>query len=72
MTAGEQPTVFSLKSSLSLPSRPPVGGEYGAIFFTASRGSGIPHLDRTGVTFQALGAGDGRDRKARARADLRA
>ena len=29
ITRGEQPTVFSLKSSRSLPARPPVGGEYG-------------------------------------------
>ena len=38
ITRGEQPTVFSLKSRRSLPARPPVGGEYGAIFWTASRG----------------------------------
>jgi hypothetical protein len=31
MTRGEQPTVFSLKSSRSLPARPAVGGEYGAM-----------------------------------------
>src|SRR5208283_1538779 len=63
-TAGEQPTVFSLKSRRSLPSRPAVGGEYGAILTTASRGlriSATAHLHGTGVGFQALGAGQRRD-----------
>ena len=38
ITRGEQPTVFSLKSRRILPARPAVGGEYGAIFWTARRG----------------------------------
>ena len=42
MIRGEEPIVFSLKSSRSLPARPPVGGEYGAILSTASRGRGAP------------------------------
>src|SRR6185437_708148 len=37
-TCGGAPTVFSLKSRRSLLRRPPVGGWYGAIRSTASRG----------------------------------
>src|SRR5580693_6184335 len=73
-TRGEAPTVFSLKSSRSLSPRPPVGGLYGAILNTASRGCNTPggksifllpktHLHGTGVRFQTLRAsesGDGR------------
>src|SRR4051794_29032928 len=42
MTAGEHPTVFSLKSRRNLPARPPVGGEYGAMATTAGRGLTAP------------------------------
>src|SRR5271170_918205 len=42
ITLGDAPTVFSLKSRRSLPVRPPVGGEYGAMFSTASRGCNTP------------------------------
>src|SRR5277367_4740196 len=42
ITLGDAPTVFSLKSRRSLPVRPPVGGEYGAMFNTASRGCKTP------------------------------
>src|SRR5271170_206601 len=42
ITFGDAPTVFSLKSRRSLPPRPPVGGEYGAILSTASRGCNTP------------------------------
>src|SRR5579859_4395237 len=38
ITRAEHPTVFSLKSSRSLPTRLPVGGVYGAIAITALRG----------------------------------
>src|ERR1700752_4020895 len=45
ITAGEQPTVFSLKSRRSFPALPPVGGEYGAMRRTDSRGfSGSANL----------------------------
>src|SRR5580700_7261750 len=71
-TLGDAPTVFSLKSSRSLSARPAVGGEYGAILRTASRGSSTPggrsifllakpHLHRARVRFQALGAGQRRN-----------
>src|SRR5580698_6753824 len=40
-TRGEQPTVFSLKSRRSLPARPALGGEYGAMLSTALRGVGL-------------------------------
>src|ERR1700720_4128612 len=70
---GEAPTVFSLKSRRSLSARPAVGGEYGAILSTASRGSSTPggrsifllakpHLPRARVRFQALGSGQRRNR----------
>src|SRR5580658_748884 len=42
ITFADAPTVFSLKSRRSLPARPPVGGEYGAILSTASRGCNTP------------------------------
>ena len=42
MTRGEQPTVFSLKSRRSLPARPAVGGEYGAMACTLGRGLMAP------------------------------
>src|SRR6202035_5216512 len=72
-TLGEAPTVFSLKSSRSLSARPAVGGEYGAILSTASRGSSTPggrsiflpakpHLHRARVRFQALSASQRRNR----------
>src|ERR1700693_4867505 len=65
ITLGEAPTVFSLKSSRSLSARPPVGGLYGAIRSTASRGCNTPggksifllakaHLHGAGMRFQAL------------------
>src|ERR1039457_5011724 len=74
ITFGEAPRVFSLKSSRSLSDRPPVGGLYGAILNTASRGCNTPggksifllgkaHLHGAGMRFQTLGAsecGDGR------------
>src|ERR1035438_8474234 len=74
ITLGEAPTVFSLKSSRSLSDRPPVGGLYGAILRTASRGCNTPggksifllgkaDLHGAGMRFQTLGAsecGDGR------------
>src|SRR5258706_12615610 len=64
ITFGEQPTVFSLKSKRSFPARPPVGGEYGAIFRTASRGASllIPNLHRARVRFQSFRARQRRDR----------
>src|SRR5271156_6694128 len=79
-TLGDAPTVFSLKSRRSLPARPPVGGEYGAIRRTASRGCKTPggksillapktHLHRAGVSFQSFGAsqrGDGRRQASQA------
>src|SRR6516165_8794788 len=60
---GEQPTVFSLKSSRSFPARPAVGGEYGAMRSTAWRGRGTvrtrsatgAHLYRTRVRLETLG-----------------
>jgi hypothetical protein len=61
MTCGEQPTVFSLKSRRSLPARPPVGGEYGAMRSTARRTLGIAHLDAAGVRFESFSAGQRRD-----------
>src|ERR1022692_1555724 len=74
ITLGEAPTVFSLKSRRSLSARPPVGGLYGAILNTASRGCNTPggksifllakaDLHGAGMRFQAFGAsecGDGR------------
>ena len=44
VTCGEHPIVFSLKSRRSLSSRPPDGGEYGAISMTASRGRSLLSL----------------------------
>ena len=70
MTRGEQPTVFSLKSRRSLPARPPVGGEYGAISSTALRGKGSvkprfkPHLHRSGMCFQPFRASQRGDRRS--------
>src|SRR4051812_6825871 len=61
MTRGEQPTVFSLKSRRTFPARLPLGGEYGAMFNTALRGSGKPHLHRSGMRFEAFGAGESSD-----------
>src|ERR1019366_2914002 len=70
ITRGEQPTVFSLKSRRSFPARPPVGGEYEAIFWTALRGTSAPvfvvsfmaaYLGRTRVRFQTFGARQFRD-----------
>src|SRR5262249_40162794 len=57
-----QPMVFSLKSRRSLFSRPPEGGEYGAILMTASRGRSLfsllvatdANLDGSGVCFESL------------------
>ena len=68
ITRGEQPTVFSLKSRRSFPSRPPDGGEYGAMPRTASRGvracsaSAIARLHGSRVRLQPFRArqrGDG-------------
>src|ERR1035438_4225200 len=72
ITLGEAPTVFSLKSRRSLSDRPPVGGLYGAILNTASRGCNTPggksifllaksHLHGAGMRFQTLGASECRD-----------
>src|SRR5579863_3849978 len=69
ITLGDAPTVFSLKSRRNLSPRPPVGGLYGAIFRTASRGCNTPggrsilllakpDLHGARMRFQALGAGE--------------
>src|SRR5580692_872114 len=71
-TWGEAPRVFSLKSSRNLSPRPPVGGLYGAIRKTASRGCKTPggnsiflfakpHLHRTRVRFQSLRTSESSD-----------
>src|SRR5580658_10796473 len=62
-TAGEQPTVFSLKSSRRASFRPSAGGEYGAICTTDSRGLGIADLDGACVPFQAFGTRERGDRR---------
>src|SRR5574340_1168017 len=82
ITRGEQPTVFSLKSRRSLPSRPAVGGEYGAMSITACRGFtaplgsrgrlATPHLHAPRVRFQSLGPRQGRDRGSQRRQSSRA
>src|SRR5208283_1552024 len=72
VTRGDAPIVFSLKSSRNLFTRPPVGGLYGAMFSTASRGCSTPggksifllakaHLHRPGMRFQPFGPRQGRD-----------
>src|SRR5579863_3880765 len=77
ITLGEQPTVFSLKSRRSFSARPPVGGEYGAILRTASRGSITrdlviyAHLHGTRVRFQTLRACQRRNRRGKFRQALR-